>query len=171
MWRKLLLSHFPLFQTWLGPVLVQLCPEQFEETSANTTDKTDYLDTMVMQIMDNNILTNKSQTVIPLGMQGAGKTWTCRKLLRKLLKKCGTKKKNVAPGFYVFKKCHICVTKVPQIKTVRKSQTPILSFSQNTPQDIKMYTDIFSWQNQNYFERRYVKVFWAFDILINHEYH
>ena len=78
-----------MFQTWLGPVLVQLCPEQFEETPTNTLDKTDYLDTMVMQIMDNNILTNKSQTVIPLGMQGAGKTFTCRMLMRKLLKKCG----------------------------------------------------------------------------------
>ena len=44
---------------------------------------------MVLGILDNNILTNKSQTVIPLGIQGAGKTWTCRMILRSLLKKCG----------------------------------------------------------------------------------
>ena len=44
---------------------------------------------MVLRILDNNILTNKSQTVIPLGMQGAGKTLTSMMILRKLLRKCG----------------------------------------------------------------------------------
>ena len=74
------------FKTWVGPVLVKICPPRYEETQ---TDKDEYLDSMVLGILDNNILTNKSQTVIPLGMQGAGKTWTCRKILRLLLKKCG----------------------------------------------------------------------------------
>jgi hypothetical protein len=32
---------------------------------------------------------NKSQTVIPLGMAGAGKTWSCLLMLRRLLRKCG----------------------------------------------------------------------------------
>ena len=30
-----------------------------------------------------------SQTVIPLGMAGAGKTWSCLVMLRRLLRKCG----------------------------------------------------------------------------------
>ena len=65
---------------------MKICPPRYEETQ---TAKNDYLDTMVLGILDNNILTNKSQTVIPLGMQGAGKTWTCRMILRSLSKKCG----------------------------------------------------------------------------------
>ena len=81
-----LLNIYHVFKTWIGPVLVKICPHRYEETHAA---KNDYLDSMVLGILDNNILTNKSQTVIPLGMQGAGKTWTCRMVMRSLLKKCG----------------------------------------------------------------------------------
>ena len=71
-------------------MLVQLCPPPTnQEANLNIVTQDDYLYTLVEKALENNILTNKSQTLIPLGIQGAGKTWTCTVMLRRLLKKCG----------------------------------------------------------------------------------
>ena len=48
-----------------------------------------YLDTLLETVLENNCTMNKSQAVIPLGMAGAGKTWSCLVMLRRLLRKCG----------------------------------------------------------------------------------
>ena len=40
-------------------------------------------------VLENNCTMKKSQTLIPLGMAGAGKTWICLVMLRRLLRKCG----------------------------------------------------------------------------------
>ena len=69
---------------------MQLCPPLTnQETALNIVTQDDYLDTLLQKALENNILTNKSQTLIPLGIQGAGKTWTCTVMLRRLLTKCG----------------------------------------------------------------------------------
>ena len=44
---------------------------------------------MLKTVLENNRLTNKSQTVIPLGVPGSGKTWSCLVMLRRLLSMCG----------------------------------------------------------------------------------
>ena len=49
----------------------------------------DYLDSLLLKVLENNRQTASSQTLIPLGMAGSGKTWSCLVMLRRLLTKCG----------------------------------------------------------------------------------
>ena len=64
-----------------------MCPATSK--NANIKIKKDHLVTLANTVLENNRLTNKSQTVIPLGAPGAGKTWTCQVMLRRLMKNCG----------------------------------------------------------------------------------
>jgi hypothetical protein len=70
-------------------VLVQLCPPTIKTKGTNLGTQDNFLDTLLDTVLENNCTMNKSQTVIPLGMAGAGKTWSCLVMLRRLLRKCG----------------------------------------------------------------------------------
>jgi hypothetical protein len=70
-------------------VLVQLGPPTQKTKDSNLGTHENYLDTLLKTVLENNCTKNKSQTVIPLGIAGAGKTWSCRVMLRRLLSKCG----------------------------------------------------------------------------------
>ena len=62
-----------------------ICPT--EGCPSHSQEK--YLDTMLETMLVNNHLTNTSQTVIPVGLSGSGKTWSCQVMLRTLLSKLG----------------------------------------------------------------------------------
>ena len=70
-------------------MLVQLGPPTSKKTDSNLVSKENYLDTLLDTVLENNCTMNKSQTVIPLGMAGSGKTWSCLVMLRGLLRNCG----------------------------------------------------------------------------------
>ena len=62
-----------------------MCPTISKPDSINEK----CLDTILGTILSNNRLNNQSQTVIPLGVAGSGKTWTCQVMLRRLLNMFG----------------------------------------------------------------------------------
>ena len=70
-------------------MLVQMCPVTSLKTVPNIDNKENYLNTLLKTVLENNRLTNKCQTVIPLGVPGSGKTWSCLVMLRRLLSMCG----------------------------------------------------------------------------------
>ena len=70
-------------------MIVQLGPPTSKKTDSNLVSKENYLDTLLDTVLENNCTMNKSQTVIPLGMAGSGKSWSCLVMLRRLLRKCG----------------------------------------------------------------------------------
>ena len=70
-------------------MIVQLGPPTSKKTDSNLVSQENYLDTLLDTVLENNCTMNKSQTVIPLGMAGSGKTWSCLVMLRRLLRKCG----------------------------------------------------------------------------------
>jgi hypothetical protein len=70
-------------------VLVQLCPPTSKTKGTNLGTQENFLDALLDTVLENNRMMNKSQTLIPLGMAGAGKTRSCLVMLRRLLRKCG----------------------------------------------------------------------------------
>ena len=70
-------------------MLVQLCPTTRLTKDSNLGTQENYLDTLLETVLENKCSMKKSQTLIPLGMAGAGKTWSCLVMLRRLLRKCG----------------------------------------------------------------------------------
>ena len=70
-------------------MLVQLGPPTSQTRDSNLGTKENYLETLLKTVLENNRTMNKSQTVIPIGMAGAGKSWSCLVMLRRLLRNCG----------------------------------------------------------------------------------
>ena len=66
-----------------------MCPPTSQATDSKLGIQKNYLDTLLETVLENNHTMHRSQTVIPLGMAGAGKTWSCLVMLRGLLRKCG----------------------------------------------------------------------------------
>ena len=64
---------------------MNICPSQ----GYPGTRQEEGLDKLVGTVLLNNQQRRKPQTVIPVGVSGSGKTWSCQVVLRRLVKKCG----------------------------------------------------------------------------------
>ena len=77
------IDYFYLFQTWMGPTLIQISPSEGILDGQKTSMKD--IEKFVRNALKNSQTMKKSQTIVPLGIPGSGKSWCCLMMLRSLL--------------------------------------------------------------------------------------